>query len=117
MTTTVWCTTQIIGFHSWPTAPAAVAFLRDKHRHVFHIRAEVQEDSERGVEFTLLKQRVEAIISDRYSWMPTGYDFGTRSCECIAKDIMEGLANACFYVTAVEVSEDGENGARVCLIP
>lgn len=113
MRITVWCTTQAVGFHNWPIAPASVAFLRTQHRHVFHIKVEVLEDNERDVEFTLLKHRVETILHDRYTYTNGGFQFRDHGCETIAKELIAGLLNASFDVMAVEVSEDGENGARI----
>ena len=105
--TYVFITTSFEGFHCWPDAPDEVAFLRDRHRHIFHVRleAEVGHD-DRDIEFILLKRAVDEEIKrvlssndpKRRSW----------SCESWARHLLEE-----FDATFVEVSEDGENGAII----
>ena len=112
-TTKVWVTTQFEGFHRWQMAPENVAFLRDVHRHLFHVRLSVPvQDLDREVEFFTLKAMVDKYIAEKWE----GRVFNA-SCEMIAIDLMEKFAEA----TMVEVSEDGENGGTVekpiCLVP
>lgn len=97
--------TRFVGFHKWPDAPAEVSFLKNFHRHEFHVRAEkVVSHEYRDVEFTLLKRSLEQTIhskniEDRVSvW----------SCETWARHLLEELD-----LDKVEVFEDGENGAIV----
>lgn len=104
MKTTVWVTTRFIGFHRWKDAPDEVAFLREWHRHVFHVRLEVPvRHDNRDVEFLLLKQKLENYISDTYSTRKFEY-----SCEQIANNLLVQ-----FQARECQVSEDGENGATV----
>jgi hypothetical protein len=106
-TCSVFVTTQFEGFHCWPDAPDEVAFLRDRHRHIFHVRMEwpVMHD-DREFEFILLKRNLDQCIAgllfDREYTR-------TWSCEQWARELiaMNPPASSC------EVSEDGENGARV----
>jgi len=105
MKASVFVRTSFEGFHRWPDAPAEVDFLRRRHRHVFHVKAEwrVSHD-DRDIEFILAKRRLDDAIAvhrldeDRSTW----------SCESWARWIIEALGAA-----RVEVSEDGENGAIV----
>jgi len=103
----VWIVTSFEGYHRWKDAPKEVEFLREWHRHIFHVRLEVPVNHDnRDVEFIMLKQSVEA-------WLDVnGYLRGRfeESCEQIAIR----LANA-FSASQVEVSEDGENGARIVI--
>lgn len=101
----VFATTTFEGFHCWPTAPDEVAFLRVRHRHVFHVRVEwVVNHDDRDIEFILAKRRVDVLLqqhrldADRATW----------SCESWAAWLLETLG-----AVRVEVSEDGENGAVV----
>ena len=34
---TLWVTTQLEGFHKWEQAPDEVAYLRERHRHMFGV--------------------------------------------------------------------------------
>lgn len=104
MQTYIWITTQFIGFHRWRDAPDATAFLRDIHRHVFHVRVMVSvSHANRDIEFFDLKERVEKYIADNWKDRPFEH-----SCEYIAQALALN-----FNAISVEVSEDGENGATV----
>lgn len=100
--TMVWVRTQFVGFHRYRDAPDEVAFLRDYHRHVFHVRLGVQVTGlNREVEFFTLKKKVDDFLECAYA----NKEFEA-SCEQIADNLMK-VFGACF----VEVSEDGECGA------
>jgi len=102
----VWCNCQVEGFHCWAEAPSEVSFLRNEHRHVFHIRPDVfVSHNDRAVEFILLKRLVEKFFVDN----PIS---GGVSCEMIAQQLGNFL-NKEFKVFSVSVSEDGENGSIV----
>lgn len=100
--TTVWITTSFEHLHFWPDAPSDASFLQHPHRHVFHVKlgVEVSHDN-RDIEFIKLKREVDLYIAE---WE----EISIRSCEMMAKDLLER-----FSAEFVEVSEDGENGARV----
>jgi hypothetical protein len=105
--TKVWITTSFEAFHFWPECPhEEVAFLRNLHRHIFHVKLtkEVTHD-DRDIEFIMLKRRVDEYLKgklreDKY--------LGRMSCE----ELAEKLALA-FDACEVTVSEDNENGATV----
>lgn len=119
VTTSVFCTTEVIGFHRWPMAPDEVSYLRHEHRHKFGIRAEVSvEENDREVEFHLLRRYVESIVWTGALMAQEGVaeiDFGSRSCESLAHYVLNALRehypNRPLYRVAVD--EDGENGAIV----
>ena len=98
----VFITTQFEGFHCWPDAPNEVGFLRDIHRHIFHVKAWAQVDhGDRQIEFILLKRKIDQYIASivkPISW----------SCEHWAEHLLQQ-----FGLASCEVSEDGENGAIV----
>lgn len=111
MKTEVFCTLQVEGTHCWPGCPfEEVAYLRDPHRHVFHIKAykEVFHD-DRDVEFIMLKHEIQQYFVSKY-YQPAGKlcVFGAMSCEMIGRELIEQ-----FGLSRVEVSEDNENGAVV----
>lgn len=104
MAAVVWVRTTFVGFHRWAAASGAVAFLRDWHRHVFHVRLGVPVfHNDRDVEFLTLKTELDGYIDSYYR----GRRFES-SCETIAEDLLSRFSGLW-----CEVSEDGENGATV----
>ena len=109
LATTITVTTQFEGIHAYPEAPEGVEFLRYPHRHVFHVRVELEVfHDDREVEFILFKREISAFISDNFN------DLQSKSCEMLGELFIN-------YVTgkykgrscSVSVFEDGENGATV----
>ena len=111
----VYCNVQVEGTHNWPDCPFdEVAYLRDPHRHVFHIKAYVAvTHSDRDVEFIMLKHAIQNYLKAAY-WDDVTHQhlFGAKSCEMIGKELMNA-----FDLSRVEVSEDAENGALLLRIP
>lgn len=117
MRTVVFCTLQFQGVHCWPDCPIEeVAYLRQPHRHMFHVRAvkEVHHD-DRDVEFIQLKSQIlywiHSTYPNEFENVPTSVvsrSLGHKSCETIAKEILTQ-----FDLIECEVNEDGENGAIV----
>lgn len=108
MSTTIKVRYRCIGFHRWPGATGERAYLADRHRHEWQIEVTcgVRHD-DRDVEFHDLKDMVAELA-------PAG-EQGDRSCEAMARQLMDNL-NARLsagMIVAVEVWEDGECGARV----
>ena len=101
------------GFHRWPAAEGVRGYLANDHRHLFHVRAELETfHDEREVEFhdllTLTRQARGRTVPYR----------STLSCEAIARLIGEQIEDA--YPgrhLSVTVTEDGENGARIDFTP
>lgn len=109
MTSFILVTTRFEGIHFYENAPEEVAFLRFPHRHEFHVSVGLAvTHDDRELEFILVKRSLDQYIS---TW---GINFGGKSCEMMAKDIIQFLfgrygKRSC----SVKVSEDGENGAVV----
>lgn len=107
--TTISVSTQFVGYHRYPDAPALVAFLRNLHRHVFHVDVtlSVQHD-DRDVEFFMFVSELDTFIS--CNPMPE-----TASCEEMAKRILNFVIQQHPYRDFYEVSvaEDRENKATV----
>ena len=104
--TVVYCTVLFEGIHCWPSCPfEEVKYLRDPHRHIFHIKAHKQVfHDDRDVEFIMLKHKVETYLKEKYP----DRRMGATSCEMLGRDLMNH-----FDLIQVDVSEDGENGAVV----
>ena len=70
------------GFHRWPEAPAHRAYLAARHRHLFHVRVEVEAvHSDREIECHDLRDFcVEAF---------GGGDMGSQSCEMMAEELVQ----------------------------
>lgn len=99
----IFVTVEFEAFHQWADAPEHVAFLRDLHRHIFHVRiTKPVGHANRDIEFITLKREVTSYIREFMEGQVLG------SCEMIASRLMGQ-----FDAVQVEVSEDGENGAIV----
>ena len=106
---------QVEGLHNWPNAKNVfpeVGFLSNMHRHKWFITAkkEVMHD-DRDVEFIMFKRDISDYLEEQYYNRTTRtHEFGSQSCEMLAKEILEEFD--CVYVS---VFEDNENGAEVYL--
>ena len=101
----VWTQLQFEGFHCWPNAPEEVSFLRDRHRHLFHVKVSwLVSHADRDLEFFIQQKKVRKLIDEKLKDPSTA----NYSCEHWA----EYLYTAC-GASEVTVSEDGENGATV----
>ena len=113
MTTEVICHNEFNGKHRWATCPHEFphAYLKDSHRHTFvtETRFSVTDD-DRQIEIFDAEDKVRGSIMTHYPVDPRDglIDFGSSSCEMIARHIVESLG-------AVECSvrEDGRGGACV----
>ena len=94
MKTNVIAKLELEGMHNWPGAKnifPEVAFLSDMHRHKWFITAkkEVFHD-DRDVEFIMFKRDIIDYLSEEYYNSDTRtHEFGAKSCEMLAKEIME----------------------------
>lgn len=98
-------TQKIEGFHAYGDAPQEVRFLRNLHRHLFHVKVGIPvTHNDRDREFFIEQRRLWQVLS---GYMADNENAG--SCEMIAEHILEKLP----HVAWAEVWEDGENGARL----
>ena len=106
MTNYIWITTQFEGFHKYPMAPKEVDFLKNEHRHIFHLKIWIEVlHNDREIEFILFKRYIDSIINKK------NFDF--RSCEMISDDLyVEVNKKYPDRKIKIEVSEDGENGCE-----
>ena len=106
-TSSVWVQFQFEAFHRWSAAPDEVAFLRDRHRHLFHVRVEwLVSHADREREFFIEQRAARAAVERMLADGPGTAEW---SCEMWAARIMEATG-----ASRVDVSEDGENGATIC---
>lgn len=95
------------GFHKWEGCNIPdVMFLKERHRHQFHIvcKKEVSE-LDRQIEFFVFQRQIKDWVEQNFG---TPCEFGEMSCEMIAKELLNQFdLDSCF------VNEDGENGAEV----
>ena len=110
----IWVTLQHEGFHAFQRAATEkqfedVAFLANRHRHMFHVKVSVQVyDDDRDIEFFQFKKFLNTF---------TYYDNG--SCEQICDRIYDhiqlssGIPMIGRRDIVIEVSEDGENGCVI----
>lgn len=103
--------TQYPGFHAYENAPEKVAFLRDRHRHLFKIECTIQVfHDDRELEFFLVKDLLETQV---IPFVTMRSNLG--SCEQQAERICDGLRTAYgdhrYY--QITVSEDGESDGVV----
>jgi hypothetical protein len=98
-----------IAFHAWPNAPQEVGFLRNVHRHEFHVELAVrQKHTDRAVEYITLRRWLDCELN---AWRDK--DLGARSCEMIAEQLIGYAQHEGYDVEYCRVFEDGENGAEV----
>jgi hypothetical protein len=93
-------TWEFEGFHSWIKAPDDVAFLRDRHRHLFKCKAEIEVlHGDRELEFFQVKRFLQSFSMDELS------------CEEFAERYVWALQDKYGSTRRirVEVWEDGEN--------
>ena len=98
------------GCHCYPDAPEEVAFLRDMHRHVFHVEAEIQVfRDDRELEFFIVQKQLESILDEIF-----GENILSMSCEFIAVSVrlklLERFPGVTHRRVNVRVSEDAECG-------
>lgn len=110
---------QFEGVHNWPEAPYEVSFLRQPHRHIFGVTAEVEVfKNDREIEFIMLGHRLKQFFKEKAKKDPNGvWQMGRTSCEDVANEVV-GQLEAYFcgdghrYII-VTVDEDGENFVTV----
>lgn len=113
MLRSITCSTSFEGIHCWPEAPDDVAYLRNPHRHIFHIMAEIGvKHNDRDVEFIMAKHHIDAWI--KFQLHNGVYEMGRQSCEDVAELLVQWIENR-YPKRSISVSvfEDGENGCTV----
>ena len=110
----VYCTLQVEATHNWPGCPFdEVAYLRDPHRHVFHIKAnKLVNHDDRDTEFIMLKHEILQYLRHNYYKSHVKMCvLGAMSCEMLARELIDA-----FDLCRCEVNEDNENGAVLTVV-
>lgn len=103
---TVYAKLRFTALHNWPGAPDSHAYLRQPHRHEFHVQVGAKvHHHDRDIEFIDMKEKVSAFCQARFE----GRTLEGVSCEMIANDILDHFD----FLTFCKVEEDGENGAVI----
>lgn len=108
--------TQFEAVHQYPGAPDEVSYLRNPHRHMFHVNCTIQVfHDDRELEFIVVKHQLDKAIA-AHKWEPC------TSCEMMAEWIAKQILlwyqdrdGSRVRTVEVTVSEDGENGATVAI--
>lgn len=105
--------TSFEGWHCWKGAPIEVGFLKNLHRHVFHIELKVNVNhKDRALEFFIVQHFLNDVIKKKW---PDG-QLGSMSCEMVAQEIFDAFCVQYGHKKgglSVYVSEDNENGGGV----
>ncbi len=115
----IWVTFRKEGVHCYPAAATDpnlatgdeydVAFLANKHRHIFHFRVWIGvTHNDRDIEFIQFKRWLENLYKDNI------LDVNFQSCEMMSDDLYSEISEK--YPNRevwIEVSEDGENGSFI----
>ena len=115
----IWVTFRKEGIHCYPAAATDpnlatgdeydVAFLANKHRHIFHFRVWIGvTHNDRDIEFIQFKRWLENLYKDNI------LDLNFMSCEMMSDELYSEISEK--YPGRevwIEVSEDGENGSFI----
>ena len=109
------------GMHRWKDAPDNRAYLRDPHRHLFHVEVSTWVDhDEREIEFHDLCDAAKENFADCCLGVlefergsPVLARYLDRSCETMARLLASTLSKLYSRRFDVSVFEDGEFGAKV----
>jgi len=83
------CRIHVAGFHCWEGAPATVDFLAKRHRHLFGVTVRLLVGGiNRSVEFYMFQRELRACLAELYTQQVDGFEFGGRSCEMIAVELV-----------------------------
>ena len=107
--TFVYITDTLEFIHQYKDAPDEVAYLRNPHRHLLHIKVKVEVFStDREIEFIMLKHRV-------HNYLNVSYYEPNCSCETVAEMLLCFIQDTYGYNRdiVIEISEDGENGVNL----
>ena len=107
-------TFSLEGFHNWPAAKdifPEVAFLSDRHRHMFGFRCYAAvTHTDRDKEFILLNREIKRNLQLNFEKdVANVLEFGPMSCESIGEYLLDQFPE----LYKVEVWEDWENGAII----
>ena len=98
---------QVVGFHSYPDAPASCAYLSKRHRHIFIISCEFKvSHNNREIEINTMQEQLSAKLQEEFG---APCEFGSLSCE----DVATWLLNRFPEMSEAKVLEDGFGGSII----
>ena len=108
--TTIVINTSFEGLHRYDNAPEEVLYLRNLHRHIFHVNVEMEVfHDNRELEFIMVKHNLDRFVFETFV-----DSAGVQSCEQIGKSICRFLIEQYGERRIIcTVLEDGENGGKV----
>lgn len=96
----------IQGFHHYPNAPKFCEYLKERHRHLFHITCKfLVSHNNREIEINEMQNKIEKYLKAKFGNI---CEFGKRSCEDIAQELLNE-----FECSEVTVLEDNYGGAKI----
>jgi hypothetical protein len=115
---TIFVTFRENGFHHWADAPEHQAYMRNMHRHAFHIRVDTIVSSDHpDIDPHELLRESQRRFMDLHLTAQDPRNFGSQSCVILAGRLSTVLADLFARPFTVTVSEDGETGATVSSAP
>jgi hypothetical protein len=105
--------TSFEGFHCWKDAPIEVGFLRNLHRHIFHVEVKIEvPHNNRALEFFIVQHFLEDYIQNQ---LPEDRNLKQTSCEMLAEGFCEAIKTQYRIKKGITVTvfEDNENGGGV----
>ena len=104
----IWVKTQKEFLHQYYDAPELVAFLKNKHSHIFKFKVAVEVfNNDRDIEFIILRRQVEDILNK------LDINLNGFSCEMLSNHLYEEIKS--IYPKRdmiIDVSEDGNYGSN-----
>lgn len=98
---------RVEGIHQWKQCDLPdVGYLKEKHRHIFHITAKkIVYLNNRQIEVITFKREIDKFLLREFG---SPCQFENASCESIAELLLKE-----FHLSFCSVLEDGENGAEI----
>lgn len=104
----------IEGLHRWKEAPEHLDYLRNKHRHIFHIICEWEVTNEdRQLEIIETQKMIDKYFDKYCNKKYNLCDFHNMSCEQICNELLKQYSDK--GLKQVTVLEDGYGGS-VCQV-
>jgi hypothetical protein len=116
----IWVKFDVVGFHAYVTAPDAVDYLKNVHRHRFNFKVGLSvTEFNRELEFHMVKRQLLQMLGETFPKygdpVNNEYDFRGMSCETMGNKLYERIQQTWPERDAlIEIDEDGEAGMVLC---
>lgn len=98
---------SVVGCHRFPGAKLEA--LRTKHFHTFSVSIVLEEKKSRQIEWIEFRDWVQEKLAEKYQRKDGLFDFETKSCESIAREIAKIVSERYTGDCMISVSEADEN--------